>query len=98
MKTSEETRAWVAEFMGNVRECMKDHNVSIAELATLTGMTQHKLRLQLINGNLDVGVCGVLYRRTGDHRAHGAPKDWVSTRPLDPETIRLAQTYLAESH
>lgn len=79
----ESVRQQVAKFMGNVRACMKDHGVSVAELATLCGMTQHKLRLQLINGNLDLSVCSVLLYRTGrDQRAFGVDADFVPTGDL----------------
>lgn len=76
-------RQQVAKFLGNIRACMKDHGVTVGELATLTGSSPHKLRLQLINGNLDLGVCAVLLHRTGqDRRAFGVDADFVPTGEL----------------
>lgn len=73
----------VAKFMSNVRACMKDHGVSVAELATLCETTQHELRRQLMNGNLDLSVCSVLLHRTGrDQRAFGVDADFVPTGDL----------------
>ena len=79
----ESVREQVAKFLGSVRACMKDHGVTVGELATLTGRSPHKLRLQLINGNLDLGVCAVLLHRTGqDQRAFGVDADFVPTGQL----------------
>lgn len=76
-------REQVAKFLGNVRACMKDHGVTVGELATLCEMPRHKLRLQLITGNLDLGVCAVLLHRTGqDRRAFGVDADFVPTGEL----------------
>lgn len=91
MKTDEETRDFVRNFVSNVRACMKDHGVTIAELAKLCGMTQRKLRLQLINGDLDLTVCWALYRRTErkDMRACGIDADYVPTEGTLDEAIKL---------
>ena len=76
-------RQQVAKFLGNIRACMKDHGVTVGELATLTGRSPHKLRLQLMDGHLDLSVCSVLLHRTGqDQRAFGVDADFVPTGEL----------------
>lgn len=89
MRTDKEIRAFVRKFVNTVRECMKDHDITIGELATLTGRSPHKLRLQFINGNLDLGVCAELRFRTGDLRALGIPSDHELSGTLD-EAVMLA--------
>ncbi|SDS33762.1 hypothetical protein SAMN04489752_1491 [Brevibacterium siliguriense] len=79
----ESVREQVAKFMGNIRACMKDHGVTVPELATLCGVPQHDLRLQLMSGHLDLNVCAALLHRTGqDQRAFGVDADFVPTGEL----------------
>lgn len=87
----ETSRNQIADIMRNVRACMKDHGVTVGELATLAGKSPHKLRLQLINGDLSFSVCSVLRERTGDMRAFGIPADYVSTGTLDEAIALLAR-------
>ena len=75
-------REQVAKFMGNIRACMKDHGVTVGELATLTGTPRDELLLQLMNGKLDLSVCAVLLHRTGDQRAFGVDANFVPTGNL----------------
>lgn len=89
MKNDAENRAFVRKFINTVRECMEDHNITMGELATLTGRSPHKLRLQFINGNLDLEVCAALRFKTGDMRALGLPADHKLSGTLD-EAVMLA--------
>lgn len=79
----ESVREQVAKFLGNVRACMKDHGVTVGELATLCEMPRHELSQQLMDGHLNLSVCSVLLRRTGqDQRAFGVDADFVPTGNL----------------
>lgn len=68
MKTYAET---VAKVTGNIRACLNDHNITIAEAADMWDITEDEMRHQLTNGDMSIDHCARLYHLTGDMRAFG---------------------------